>query len=52
MEPTRVETQEIENTAKGIDVERGFFEIIPSEKGTTCSVFGRIESSSEGLEGS
>ena len=49
-ELTRVETQEIEDAAKGVHVERGFLEIVPSEKGT--SVFGGFEPSPEGLEGS
>ena len=48
-ELTRVEAQEIEDTAKGVHVECGFFEIIPSEKG--ASMFGRIEPSPEGLKG-
>ena len=48
MEPTSVETQETEDTAEGIHVERGFLEIVPSEKGT--SVFGGFEPPPEGLE--
>ena len=48
MEPTCKETQVVKDTAKDVDIERRFLEIVPREEGS--SLLRRIEPSSESLE--
>jgi len=47
VEPTRIETQEIENASEDVRVECRFFKIVPSEEG--ASLFRRVEPSPECL---
>jgi len=48
VQPTRKETQEVEDTTKDVDIERRFLKVVPREEGSGLS--RRIEPSSEGLE--